>query len=490
MLTLPLLHILLKIIKSITPFLIPTFIVIITCINKIFMLLDESLLHSTKSIVLSSLVCLLPTLYFAMFRGYIDVAILLPISLIILLTIDITLTQYQKGSFSKDIVLGILLVIVVLFRRYSAFFVVGYVGSLGVIAFIELIKINNKLENFKNVLKHFCTIGFTSLGILILFFNKFIINAIGTNYAAQYVAYDAPLTVKTEDLISRFGLIIFLLIFAAGIITPLVYKKLANLVYFLLISIFLSVVFFFKVQLMGEHHVYVITIQLLLLSVIGLAEFLLIFKKNRCIIPLVLILLYICNFIYCYVPKNSISDSKLFCTKYIPFVRNDISEIEKLVSYLNTFSKEGKAVYVAASGTTLNCDIVRSVYKPYTLNAVPTLLASSDIDLRDGFPISFLDADIIVTTDPIELHAAEGTQEVVRFLSQEVMNHDSIIGKCFEYSNSFMLDNNVTAQVYIRIKDFTAEEVTYIMSYYDQYYPDYKELFKNRLEEYLTTISH
>lgn len=97
-------------------------------------------------------------------------------------------------------------------------------------------------------------------------------------------------------------------------------------------------------------------------------------------------------------------------------------------------------MYVAASGTVLNADILRSADKPVSFEAVHNLRKTSDVDLRDGFPNGFLDSEIVVTTKPVQLHLAEGTQETVRFLAEEVMNSSSPVGRHFTLESEYSLD--------------------------------------------------
>ena len=41
---------------------------------------------------------------------------------------------------------------------------------------------------------------------------------------------------------------------------------------------------------------------------------------------------------------------------------------------------------------------------PASLNSLPTQVHMTDIDLRDGFPNDFLNADIVIATIPTQYH--------------------------------------------------------------------------------------
>ena len=90
----------------------------------------------------------------------------------------------------------------------------------------------------------------------------------------------------------------------------------------------------------------------------------------------------------------------------------------------------------------------------------------------------------MVVTNPVELHLPEGTQEVVRFLSEEIKKSDSPIGRHFEkLDRSYLLDDNVTAYIYKKISDFETSDYQYLANYYDSYYPGMEEMFSDRIWE-------
>lgn len=139
-------------------------------------------------------------------------------------------------------------------------------------------------------------------------------------------------------------------------------------------------------------------------------------------------------------------------------------------------------VYIDASGSVLNNSIIDSLDKPYGTSPLNNQCFTADVDLRDGFPVDFLTARIIVTTDPVQLHLAKGTQEVVRYLSEQVTDPSSPIGRHFTVAPvSFQLDDGVTAHVYVKQSEFEESDLQSLADYFTGYYPGYELLFANRI---------
>ncbi len=177
------------------------------------------------------------------------------------------------------------------------------------------------------------------------------------------------------------------------------------------------------------------------------------------------------------------SISWMYAQKYYPMQRNDIATLHQLADYLNNLTiGTDKYVYICASGSTLNASIMNSLDKPYSNNSLNNMYWTADVDMRDGFNADFLKAHYVVVTVPVQLHLREGTQEVVRFLCQEVSDMASPIGKHYEKLNqTFVLDNNVSVYIYMKTSDYDIADYQYLADYYDNYYPGNKELFSSRI---------
>lgn len=136
-----------------------------------------------------------------------------------------------------------------------------------------------------------------------------------------------------------------------------------------------------------------------------------------------------------------------------------MEEVQALVGRLNELTiGTDDWIYVAASGQTLNCDILMKADMPNTKTAVNNLLTTSDVDLREGFPTDFLRAKYMVTTLPVELHLDSG-QEVVSYLAEGVQNSESIIGCHYKEMEEYQLENGVVAKIYMKTNEYSDDDL-------------------------------
>lgn len=464
-------------------FLFPAMLIQGLCCLEIF-------LQKSKSVLIFCVMAFLfPCSYYAMLKGYIDVAELILSSLLIGCIIHF---DFTKNNPKADLCIAINLVLVLLMRRYFAYFVVGYVLIMFYFALVQCVQQRFSWSSIKSAILHFTLIGGVSLSILFLFFREFFLRSLTTNYAAQYVAYDLPWPDKIHRFISYYGLFQITLCVLA-VLFSLINKKKRVITIGLFLFVLIPPLLFLQVQRMDIHHYYIICTQVFFLGCLGIYQFAKylgsIHKPLKSIAFIGLAMLYGLCFLFTYTPAiQNLWGANHFITNimpaiYEPFYRNDMDQLYAMKDYLNTLSKENNdaKIYVAASGEVLNSDILTSLEKPYKAFAVENLRRSCDIDLRDGFPADFLTSDIVVTTDPVQLHAAPNTQEVVSFLAQEVSNPNSPIGRHYQATRSFELDNDVTATVYLRLTPFEESDYQYLADYYTSIYPDYPELFADRI---------
>lgn len=427
---------------------------------------------------------LFPGNYYAMYQGYIDVAVLLPVSIAVYLLIDF---DFRKATVSKDIAIAAILLTAWISRRYVVYFIIGYVAALVVKAAALLWKERDR-GAFVCVAKHFCIIGVVSIGALMIYFRQFLLRALVTNYGEMYSAYNAPLLKKVRDLTSSFGLVVLLAAAAAGV---LCFVKRKNRVNFtaLLVLMAVETIAFWQTQNMGVHHRMLVNVPLFLCCMLawglgtekdGAPRSGRRLGRNGAAVLCSLVLAV--NFCQAMLPVSAAGSVRgLFSEKYQPMRRGDMDQLEALAEYLNGETQNtDQMIYVAASGAVLNCDILRKLYAPDRMNAVPNMYSTNDVDLRDGFPTALLAARYIVTTDPVQLHLASG-QEVVSYPAELIQDGSSYMGRHFEEIRRFELDDGVTAKVYLRTSEWEAGDLEQMRDYFNALYPGYEEMFGGRI---------
>ena len=427
-------------------------------------------------------------LFIAMLLGYIDIACLIPSSLLALLLLDYNPTEFSKKQVKRDVLISLLLLATFLFRRYFAYYVIGYVVAILVFSLYRLYSLR-KQKNIKKIIKNellnIIVIGGVASLILIVFFNGLIFHILSSNYSQQYEGYNLPYAEKMGQLVSRFGIVVLALsIF--GTIFSFLNRENRRIVALSVVSILTTVFLFFRVQRMDVHHTYTIVIQIMILSYVGLLSLRKIKVKGQPIVEYVAIGLLAIQPINCFSENFNAyigSASIIFSEHNSPLRRNDIPKLKELEEYLNSINKEyDKKIYVAASSGILNSSILEALEKPYSNHAINGLQNTSDVDLRDGFPSAFLTSDIIVTTSPVQLHLAKGTQEVVEYLNDGVKDEKSIIGKHFtKMDKEYILDNDVKVQIYYKISDFEDSDLQSISKHFSDKYPGQDKLFSDRI---------
>ena len=169
-------------------------------------------------------------------------------------------------------------------------------------------------------------------------------------------------------------------------------------------------------------------------------------------------------------------------------VRHDIEDLKKFLNELNELTtRTDKRVYFLASSGEYNSAVLSCIYLPEKHNALQNLIGTKDIDLRDGFPIDFFDADYVVVTDPIQTHLRWQDQLTVVGLSEGV-THIQQLSRHFkqikEYAFSYNENSTVKFKLYEKISPYEKADIDFVESFFVETYPNQPELFKNRFEEY------
>ncbi|MBQ6320867.1 hypothetical protein IJI17_01425 [Candidatus Saccharibacteria bacterium] len=424
------------------------------------------------------------------FQGYIDVAILIPITLLVALVMDYDPTKPVKSNFRVNLLISFLLVITFLFRRYTAFFVVGFFIALGATSLMVSLtsgkrQYGRKLSLCRSLL-NLVSIGGVALATLLIFFHKLVFRILGENYSELYSAYNDPLSNKLLSVVTRFGLI-FLSLAIAGVFFSLKKRKLLKTANFCVVSIVSTIALFFTVQRIDGHHALTLVPQLFTLICLGLSGLLSSFKKRRRLITIILIVLILSEIPYCYVSRIKLPSplSYLYVQKYNPLYRSDMQTLREIKDYINSIN-HGASTYVLSSSVALNSGTLGNLERPYVETAVNGLAFNYAVDLRDGFPDSLMTAQYIITASPVQTHLKEGSQETVSYFATLVQDQTSYFGRHFEQdAREFVIGQGITVLIYKKISEFTPSDYAQMYDYFTALYPDAPDKFAERIKPYL-----
>ena len=176
----------------------------------------------------------------------------------------------------------------------------------------------------------------------------------------------------------------------------------------------------------------------------------------------------------------------------IPPVRHDIEDLRNFIGELNKLTAGEKKAYLVSSSALYNSTSFKQVYMPDLLDAIPDLMDTIDVDLRDGFPIRFFDADFVITTTPVQVHLRPQDQSIVIKLTELVTStplerHFKLI-KETTLKPQEDVESCVTFKVYEKITPFDKSDIDFVESVFVELYPDSPSLFKDRFENYKEKI--
>jgi len=435
-------------------------------------------------------VLLFPTFFNATLQGYIDSGCLLAISLAVFILADFDL---GKCCVWRSLCLSGLILLIVLYRRYFAFWAVGLVVGVAAAVLIRWLQTSRgeRMAYIWGAIRNALLIGTPALTVLLALFRPFLKRALFSDFAVQYVGYDAAWLTKWGGFITHYGYILLLLAVPVALAAALIRRReLLPTVCGILLHAVVAAFTFFRVQNMGVQHFYIVCSQILLLVYLGLG-WLTTFKKVRWPVLAISGAVLVAGFANGFIPAvRPVLETPLLSQKeHAPLIRTDLPVVKDMVAYINELTVGTKRrAYVLSSTGVLNEDVLQFSEKPYTAVAVPALDVSCHVDLRDGFPVHFLKAEVVVVTDPIQTHLATGTQEVIRYLAEQVGDASTGLGRHFTEQRRFELQKGVTARVLVRNSAYEETEIQAVQAYFDGLYGDFPSLFHDRIEKYLEDV--
>lgn len=430
-------------------------------------------------------VALLPAILAPVLDGFTDVAGLLTLSLLIGLALQFNWGKYDP---KRCLLIALFLVLTLIQRRYFAFAVVGYILGLCVHFLVSLLlaEKSEKKGLLRGFLLSMLTIGGVSLGVMLLFFRTFLLRAIANDFAQAYSAYSFGSTLDKIVTTAQGVGGVALLLGAVGAVMSLIKTRLRSPdTYMLLVNCVVPALLFFRIQSMGPQHYYIILCPISMLMAAGCGHISARWsaKGLQTAVSAALVLLLVLN---CFAPASWLSSrfgqvafgSQRFRA---PRVRGDMDILQQIDTDLRQLVGDSEAkVYVAASSSILNDDILRKLNYPDSMYQKSYLYVSSHVDLRDGFPLSFFFSDYVLVADPPQTHLDPASQQTVVQLAKEFLEGRPT-SVHFEKLNSYILDHGVTATLYHKISQFTYEDVEYWIALFDGLYPNEPGLFRDRL---------
>ena len=418
--------------------------------------------------------------------GFIDTSCLIPAALALLLMDGYDASSLGREQIKRDVYISVLLLLTMLFRRYFAFFIVGYMSAFGLLSLYQVYVYSGSKPRTKvlmNAVMNIAVIGFTALVIMVVFLGPLLYRILMNKYAVLYAAWDAPMKEKLLELTKICGWFPF--VFALiGLILSLARKRMRKYACFCAVSSVVTIFSFFSVQAMSGFQAYTFIIQLFILSCIGIIHILELLKDYQAVkksAVLLCVLIFTANLLNCYFPVLRAflrPVSMIFNDTHTPQVMNNIDSLYALADYVNAETENtDKKVYVL-TGPSLSEYMMECLYKPYRAQGLNNHIKGRGDDLIDGFPVNILAADIIITS----YSESDDYGTVWRVIARELNDESSLIGRHFTRKDrSFKLDDGAEAFVFEKQQEFTDDDLHGLADYFTELYPGREDLYAKRI---------
>lgn len=440
----------------------------------------------TSFILVVSTTLSLPSLWIPVLQGYPEAVGLVVISIILLLHFG---KPFIKQEWPYLLLTGFLLFLLIVLRRWYAYWVVAFFPALAVAQCLDLYQRHGLVwRPYVTAAGKAISIGLT---FAIAFFGlatPLAWKAITIDYSDIYSAYRSSdsLLNSAVNLISFFGWPVFF-----GGLVGLVWlakrKETRPIVAFLVIQSLIAFVLFARTQDWLHHHYLVLPAIALGLSVVVMNIATKITSGLwRATALGILFGGLLAGFITVFIPEAAPISNVLAGVvpgfRWYPLVRDD--DFKVLDSLLDRLSKlrsqQAGDIYVLASSGVLNDDIMRNYCSrlgPRPRSFCDRIIGVNHVDKRDGFPQQFLDALYVVVADPIQYHLRPDDQRVIGILAREVMEEHGIGRSYQRLPGEFSLSKGVTAWVYSKIHPFERSDLDALAAEFGLYYPDRRNRF-------------
>lgn len=271
---------------------------IIVCYSKIFIHNINLGNHTSfyfKYIICMMIVIFCPAMHLPALLGYLDIIGLMFISMILVLIKDY---EFSEINAKKMFLIGILLIMLFISRRWYAYWIVSFFISLGISYFITDVVINKQFKDYICRIKNIFIFGIIMLIIIILIFFPLLRRIIESNFTIAYSAYKSGgISYEISEFIKSLG-IFPTSIMCFGIFGGVKRKESRNFSLQLVIIPIICIILFNSIQTMGIHHRYLLMASAMYFQGIGCITIIDFFKNNikRNMVLLSLIIIYVCNF--------------------------------------------------------------------------------------------------------------------------------------------------------------------------------------------------
>jgi hypothetical protein len=422
-------------------------------------------------------IVLLPNFWSPILYGYPDVAGVVFICCVILIYLK---KPFEELEAPRLFALGVLLCLMIMTRRWYAYWVVSFFLAVTTEGFIfHLRKDGLNLRNYAALAKNVCIVGLVAVSFFFLCATPAAKRMLLTDYADIYSAYRRGPVVKA---LKTLGPLVCSLVLA-GFFLSILKGKTARLAIFVFVQLIAAFLLFVRVQNFSSQHYYILVPGIAILISLFVVNTVTYLKSG--ILKAAFIGAFIgalaVNFSFVFIPETSRAAeacvrspwlTDLFSARrHYPLRRNDIAQIKNVVQTLGELDKNvpGSLFYIVASSYILNDDIIRNACTD-DRELRSHILRTHHVDRRDGFPTVFFNARYVVVADPVQYHLRPADQRVIGMLADRIAGGAGFGAAYKKLPFEFTLDGNVKVHIYERQRPVRDEEIAELSGLFARYY--------------------
>ncbi len=418
-------------------YLIPSYIMIYMLAMKV---------SKAPKIAAAITIMICPSMMFLAFNGFVDIGGLF----ICLMCFNL----YYTGNGKKDgiwryIIIGMLLVLVMLWRRWYAFFAVSFVTAM--IADCVLFK-----RKWYNAVVTVAVIG----AVLLLCFRDFVMYKLMNDYGNLYAGYKFSAMTDFKLITRYFGVIYVGMLAVCSIVIAV--KRKETRTFFMWVQIIVCLFMFLSTQTHGQQHLLLYVPSLIMLTLITIKYI----TKEWMLIGISL--MAVINSVNVYIPRKQPANiqeikslSLIPSFSMLPDGRDDTDEILTLKRKLDKTVYMGDSLGVLASSFTLNEDILRNVEPSLGVKAIRDnyIVSLPQVDSRDVDLSALYNVNYVLVAFPAQTHLAKGSQTVVEEAARSFGEYTDIATAYEEVAECETVIGDITVKLFHRVRDERAVDI-------------------------------
>jgi hypothetical protein len=450
----------------------------------------SGIMHDYKSHYSVSLIPLLtfftfPFLWTPILFGYVALGGFSVMCLILFLCFKFPLSGQRYITL---MIIGILLSVLVLFRRWYSFWSISFIITLMINEMIFLyLDYGFDRKRFIVLAKKTLFILLTSGIFYIMIAGPRFLEVATNDYTPLIAAYNSyTLLGHFTSFINRFGLF-YIALTLSGLFVSIYHKNTRKLASFLIIQWIITFVLFTRISMFAFHHYYLLQPTILLFMSLFITEiFLKLKSKTTKIVTCSLyFLVSIVIFVAVFFPGASsyAKQAKGLFPRltYYPMVREDIDEIKRMLNALGSILLDhNDSVYVLAGSELLNSEHFQKA--SLSLKGIPPVdryfFRTHDLDLRDGFPSDLFNAKYVIVTDPVQCDLGCKKQRVISIAAESILKGENMGSSYERLPYEFTLQRGVKAYIYKRNVSPVTADIKFLSNALRKYYPDSPNVYE------------